>query len=633
MSKVFVSYKAEDRRRIEPLVRALQADGYSVWWDQHIGTGDEWRQTIERELDSAKCVLVVWSKRSVGPDGNFVRDEASRAQKRRVYVPVLIDAVNPPLGFGESQAASLRGWKGDRSDPNYQAVLSGVRRIAGAGTQPKSRDADQVPVSRRAVVATGAMTAVAIAGAGGWVLLKPSRSSGAQSIAVLPFANLSGDPGQAYFSDGIAEELRNALARLAGLKVVGRTSSEAVRDEDAATAAKKLGVANILTGSVRQSPSTIRISAQLVDGGNGIEKWSENYDRAPGDAIKIQTDIAEKVATALSATLGAAARTAVTIGGTQNADAQRLVIQSGAIVDNSFSKESVEHGLLLLDKAIQIDPNYAAAYARKAALTIAYGNRFSEDALQLAQTRADAARLASTAVGIAPDFPEAHFALATIYSSNLQVAAGYREIKRAIQLAPGNAFMLTRYANFAGGIGHGDEALRAVNKAIALDPLNKAAYNERLRVLYRARRYGDVAEFAENLKRQAPQMFDAPEPVGNALVMLKRYREAQAYYSQMAPDFWARLTGEAVILARMGDREGAERKIDALQRANGDAASYQYGEIYAQLGDFDRAFENLDHGFEIKDAGLFGLKVDGLVDPIRSDPRFAALLRKMNFPS
>jgi len=293
----------------------------------------------------------------------------------------------------------------------------------------------------------------------------------------------------------------------------------------------------------------------------------------------------------------------------------------------------VEHGLLLLDKAIQIDPNYAAAYARKAALTIAYGNRFSEDALQLAQTRADAARLASTAVGIAPDFPEAHFALATIYSSNLQVAAGYREIKRAIQLAPGNAFMLTRYANFAGGIGHGDEALRAVNKAIALDPLNKAAYNERLRVLYRARRYGDVAEFAENLKRQAPQMFDAPEPVGNALVMLKRYREAQAYYSQMAPDFWARLTGEAVILARMGDREGAERKVDALQRANGDAASYQYGEIYAQLGDFDRAFENLDHGFEIKDAGLFGLKVDGLVDPIRSDPRFAALLRKMNFPS
>jgi TolB-like protein len=100
---------------------------------------------------------------------------------------------------------------------------------------------------------------------------------------VLPFANLSGDPKQAYFSDGIAEELRSALARPAGLKVVGRTSSEAVRNEDAETAANKLGVPNILTGSVRQSPETVRVSAQLIDGKNGIERWSQNYDRSPGD--------------------------------------------------------------------------------------------------------------------------------------------------------------------------------------------------------------------------------------------------------------------------------------------------------------------------------------------------------------
>ena len=106
---VFISYKAEDRRRIQPLVQALQADGYSVWWDQHIGTGDEWRETIERQLDVAKCVIVAWSKHSVGPEGDFVRDEASRAQRRHLYVPILIDEVEPPLGFGERQAMSLRG--------------------------------------------------------------------------------------------------------------------------------------------------------------------------------------------------------------------------------------------------------------------------------------------------------------------------------------------------------------------------------------------------------------------------------------------------------------------------------------------------------------------------------------------
>src|SRR5256885_11702111 len=131
MADVFISYKAEDRRRVQPLVQALQSDGLSVWWDEHIGTGDEWRQTIEQQLDSALCVIVIWSKSSIGPEGHFVRDEASRAQRRHVYVPGLIDAVEPPLGFGERQAASLRGWHGDRSAARYQGVLSAGFRVAG----------------------------------------------------------------------------------------------------------------------------------------------------------------------------------------------------------------------------------------------------------------------------------------------------------------------------------------------------------------------------------------------------------------------------------------------------------------------------------------------------------------------
>jgi tetratricopeptide (TPR) repeat protein len=120
---------------------------------------------------------------------------------------------------------------------------------------------------------------------------------------------------------------------------------------------------------------------------------------------------------------------------------------------------------------------------------------------------------------------------------------------------------------------------------------------------------------------------------GEALVMLGRYREAQAYFGKRPPDFWSRLTGEAIIMARTGDRAGAERKLAMLQQRYHDAASYQYAQIYAQLGDNDRAFANLDHGFAIKDAGLQGLKIDPFLDPIRSDPRFAALLGKMNFPA
>ena len=131
MSDVFVSYKAEDRARVRPLVEALEADGLAVWWDAHIGGGDEWRDTIARHLDEARCVIVVWSKRSVGPEGRFVRDEATRALRRHAYLPVRIDKVEPPLGFGETQALPLNGWKGDRADPRYLAVANAVRAITG----------------------------------------------------------------------------------------------------------------------------------------------------------------------------------------------------------------------------------------------------------------------------------------------------------------------------------------------------------------------------------------------------------------------------------------------------------------------------------------------------------------------
>lgn len=132
MSDVFVSYKAEDRRRVKPLVEALEREGLSVWWDAHLGGGEEWRETIVEHLDAARAVVVVWSKRSVGPEGDFVRDEASRAKRRGIYIPVRIDKVDPPLGFGETQAIDVRGWGGDRANASFQALLAAVRDPPGA---------------------------------------------------------------------------------------------------------------------------------------------------------------------------------------------------------------------------------------------------------------------------------------------------------------------------------------------------------------------------------------------------------------------------------------------------------------------------------------------------------------------
>src|SRR4051812_11399679 len=216
MSGVFVSYKAEDRRRGAPLVEALEADGPAVWWGAQIGGGGSWRGMIEAEIDRAACVLVVWSKRSVGPDGKFVRDEATRAQRRGVYLPVLIDSVEPPLGFGEVQTLPLIGWRGSRSDRRYEALVNAVRAIVGTTPQASLRAATPDFKVDRRVALGGGLAALGATVIAGWVALTPKTVS--ESLAVLPFANLSGDPGQAYFSDGLAEELRTSLARLPGLK-------------------------------------------------------------------------------------------------------------------------------------------------------------------------------------------------------------------------------------------------------------------------------------------------------------------------------------------------------------------------------------------------------------------------------
>jgi len=633
MSDLFVSYKAEDRRRVQPLVEAFEADGLTVWWDTQIGGGDSWRDAIQEQLDSARCVIVVWSKQSVGPEGHFVRDEANRALHRHVYLPVRIDKVDPPLGFGETQALSLIGWKGDRSDPRVKAILGAAHAIiVGEGHHLHHHHSEPTGISRRAVVAGGAVAAAAVAGVGGWYLLKPGSADASQSIAVLPFANLSGDPAQAYFSDGIAEELRSALARLAGLKVVGRNSSEAVRNDDAETAAKKLGVANILTGSVRSSPSVVRIRAQLIDGKNGLERWSDSYDRAPGDAIKIQTEIAENVVRALSAALAGAAEEAITVGGTQNAAAQSFVLQAEE-ARNEDTKAGLQRALQLIDEALRLDPNYADAYARKALYLGSLGGAYASGSAEMTRARAEALRIAKEAITRAPKLARAHYALGRVYDGNIEIAKASIEYERALRLAPSDTAILRRYSYFMARIGKESESLGLADRVIELDPLDPDSYENRVGALFDARRYRDAIKFAEEVKLKSPDLFQSPLLLGDCFLLLGKFREAQQQYSLGRPDQWERLLGEALLLARSGDRSGAQKKLQRMQQLFSDAASYQYGEIYAQLGEKDRAIAALERAWTIRDGGLMNIRIDPMLDPLRGNPRFEAIVKRMNFPA
>ena len=631
MADVFVSYKADDRRRIKPLVEALQAEGFSVWWDEQIGGGAAWRHAIETELNAARCVVVVWSKRSAGEEGTFVQDEATRAQQRHVYVPVLIDKVHLPLGFGETQALPLTGWHGDRADPHYRAVLAAVQRNVGAKRRATASPVRQARVDRRTAIAGGAVAAAAVAGIGGWALLRSGPASASRSIAVLPFANLSGDPSQDYFSDGIAEELRAALARLAGLKVVGRTSSEAVGKDDAETAAKKLGVVNILTGSVRKSPAVVRVAAQLVDGRTGLERWSESYDRAPGDAIKIQTDIAENVAQALSIALGGTG-SILMVGGTSNAEAHNLMLQADEAMDRA-TKEDSDRAIQLVSDALQLDPKCADAYSRKALFLIRRSNAYSSGREELARYRAAAAPLARKALELAPKSARAHMAMAASYQNYFNIGAAWSEYRLARQLAPGDAAILSRYSYFVSRLGDQAESLRTADKVLELEPLDPDSYANRVGALLDARRYQESVDFAEETKRKSPDLFREPLLLGQCLMMAGKLREAKQQFELANPDKWERLTGEALIYARTGDAAGVQRKVQRMQEIFGEAASYQYAEIFAQTGDRERALSAIEAAWAVRDAGLISIKVDPLLDPIRNEPRFEAILKRMNFPT
>lgn len=627
---VFISYKAEDRARLQPLVAALEAEGFTVWWDAHIGAGTNWRQDIQEHLDTAKCVIVAWSKRSVGPEGEFVRDEAMRAKRRHTYLPIRIDDVSPPLGFGEVQALSLKNWKGDRSDPDLIAVVDTVReRLTGEHVEHNVHGHARPRVSRRAAVAGGiGIGAFAIAGAGGWLLLKPG-SAEARRIAVMPFANLSGDEDQAYFSDGIAEELRSALSRI-GMEVIGRASSVAVKDLDSKAAADKLGVANILTGSVRRSPEVFRINAQLVSGKDGVERWAQSYDRAPGDAIKIQTDIAESVARALSIALGQKGRAALTLGGTADSVAQDLVLQARKLRVETTSAEALRRSIHLSETAIARDPDYAEAYFEKAAELHNLGASFASSPSELASMLADAKAAANRALAIEPKLGSALAVLALIDVSLQNFASTIDHLQQALALTPDNPDVLAYATNSLPWLGRGQEALRLADHFIALDPLNSEAYRRKAEVLHVLRQYPQSVEAGRRASELAPKAQRIW--IGYSLLLMGRPQEALAEFSKMPTDDPFRLTGEALVAARIGDRGGAELLISQTKQLFGAAMSYQYAQICAQLGQKTQALAELDNALAARDVGLYYLKLDPFMDPIRGDPHYAAVVRKLNFP-
>lgn len=450
------------------------------------------------------------------------------------------------------------------------------------------------------------------------------------SVAVLPFVNMSGDKENEYFSDGLSEELLNVLSKIGELKVAARTSSFHFKGKtgDIAEIARKLGVASILEGSVRQSGPKVRITAQLINAADGYHLWSETFDRELDDIFAVQDEIASSVAKALKVKLLGEDAERLNAGGTTNAEAFQAYLQGLHFANRGSDEKAVRHALEYFDKAIELDPDYAQAYA---SLARAWEEMTTNDFVGLDEGVGMAIDAASKAIELAPDLAEGHTALARmLIAYKLDMAGGRKAMETALELNPGNVEVQIEFSRMNALFGRSEPSVAAAKKALELDPVSMYAGVFLGRALYEARRYDEAIVVFRHVLELDPH--HARPHYGIAMCQFLQGDLASALEEvEQEPLGWMKHSGMAIVLHHLGNTEEAEAALALLIETYGDNGVYQRAQVYAQRGDADQAIRDLHRSLEIGDPGFSQLLIDPLVDPIRNDPRFAELMEKTGF--
>ena len=641
---VFLSYSRADQAQAQRLAQVLEEAGLQVWWDTLIEGGAAFAKSIEAALVASDAVIVLWSRNSIASD--WVLDEAARGRDLKKLVPLSIDGTEPPLGFRQYQSISLAPAEGGFSEASMQAVLRAVLPLAGREPMPRPATSPLLTTNKAAppnasrrglLIAGGSVAVAAAAGVLGWQRgwfgsAAPAIDS---SVAVLPFENLSGDPDQVYFSDGLSEEVRATLARNQGLKVMAQTSSGKFRDSDegAVKIAAQLGVAFLLDGSVRWAGDSVRVAADLIDGSTGFSKWTQIFERRIDDVFAVQSEIAATVATALAAEVAAPATPEderAASGGTSKVAAFDAYLRGRSLYDLSADESSERAALAQFDAAITLDPQYAAAHAARSRSLTAIANQYAavgEHAGMYDQAVASAER----AVELAPLFADAYSTLAfVLFQGRLDARAARAPFEKSSVLGAGEATVQARWAQYCARTGREREAAEAIQRALLRDRLNPLIHRAAGSIEYAARRFAEsIPPFRQALQMNA-RMSRAHAAIGDALVNLGSLAEARTEFAaEPVADF--QLTGLAIVEHRSGNQAAARKAMDQLVAEGGDRVLYQQAQVLAQWGDVEAAIERLLKARELGDSGLVYARNDPFLDPLRGDPRMQALLAGIGF--
>jgi TolB-like protein len=506
-----------------------------------------------------------------------------------------------------------------RVDGTELLILALLLAIGGAvlwRVAPASRDAVPSSAANTGPVKADAATAVA--------------SVDEKSIAVLPLANTSGDPSNEYFSDGLSEELISVLGKIPDLKTIGRSSSFHFKNskDDSRTIGERLGVMNLLEGSVRKQGDRVRIVIDLIKAADGREVWSETYNRELKDIFAIQSEIATAVVAQLKLKLLGAPQHLLAAPATVNLAAYNALLQ-GQYFTRRFNEADQQKALAYLEEAVRIDPDYALAHAYLSRVWRSLGAAFLVAPAEIDAAYVHARESAQSALRLAPDLAEAHLAVGWVrVTPDIDLPGAEVEFRRAAALAPHDARTLQSLGYLLAALGDIDEADKMDQQAIDIDPFLVGAYLDRARNQM-ARVHLDAAE--ATLRKILELQSDTSHVYTYLAVVDLQRGDAAAALRNAALEpagFWHDY-GVTLAQQAQGDPAAAEAALGAFIAKYGHGGPYQVAIVYAFRKEPDRMFEWLDKAYAERDSGLTQLMVTPFLLDYRGDPRFAAFMRKL----
>jgi adenylate cyclase len=578
MADVFVSYARSDKSRVAPLVAAIEAQGWSVWWDPAIDAGQQFDDQIEAELKAAGAVMVVWTAASVA--SRWVRGEAREAADQGTLVPVRFDGVSLPMDVRAIHTTDLDDWDENPDSEAFHALLRSLTAMIArkGGSSAKAAHADS--------------------GQGG---TRPA--SGRIGICVLPFSNMSRDPEQEYFSDGITEDIITDLSKVSALSVVSRNSAFNYKGKqiDVPRIARELKVSHVLEGSVRKAGGRVRITAQLVDGTSNDNVWAERYDRDLNDIFALQDEISEAIVEALRLKLLPEEKKAIEQRDTKNIDAYNLYLMARQHYASGNEGDIRRNNAIirLCQRATDIDPGYARAWALMALgqmlVRFVHGGE-GDDGLAAAER----------ALELDADLAEAHAVKARILSEDGRHEDASAEIEVALKKDP-ESYEVNRSAAYLRFRQHRlPEAIQHFEKALSLMETDISSPNM-LATCYTSIGDHEAAVRTAEVVLARSQKLLVQDPTNATAMGLCVY-----------------------ALALLGQPESAKGWMNRALLLDPDNLNMRYNlacSMAAQLKDADGAIELLGPLFEKMPLGLLNhAKADPDFDALRADPRFQAMV-------